>query len=56
MARLVTDKRKSLINVEERRFIKDKGMLETIRNLKECVVSLAPDEGNEVVILEKDDY
>ena len=46
----------NLINVEDRRFFKDKRMLETIRNLKERVVLLAPDKGNGVVILEKDDY
>ena len=46
----------NLINLEDKRFFKDKKMLETIRNLKERVVLLAPDKGNGVVILEKDDY
>ena len=46
----------NLINIEEKQFFRDKKMLDVIRDLKEKVVLLAPDKGNGVVVMDKEDY
>ena len=46
----------NLINLEDKRFFKDRKMLDTIKELRQNVALLSPDKGNGIVVMDKEDY